>query len=78
MRIRPNRLVPPIYEHPKTNMRLGEMQSLRDDRFERSIGIGLEHTEGGKVVGCGCVLVLKGRQVKALVVAEGFVRDDLK
>lgn len=77
MRIRPNRLILAIHKDPKTDIRLGEVQRLSDYRFESSVGIGLEHTEGSKVVRCGCVLVVKGREVEALVVAEGFVRDDL-
>lgn len=78
VRVRPNRLVLSVHKHPETDMRLGEMQSLRDDRLERGVGVGFEHAEGGKVVRCGSVLVLKGCEIETLVVAEGFVGDNLE
>lgn len=76
MSVGSDRLVLAINKHPQPDVRLGEIQGLSNNRLECGISVGFEHAERSKVRGW-CVLVLKSRQVEALVVAEGFVRDDL-
>lgn len=50
---------------------------LSDALLERAVCLLLKHSEGGQF-GRRPVLLVEGGEIEALVVGEGFVRDDLQ
>lgn len=73
----PNRLVLTVDKHPQADLIIRIVEVLRHSLLEHAVCLVLEHTER-RQVSRRPVPFIECRQVKAFVVCECLIRDDLR